>query len=379
MFAPITVKRGDVCIAFFFDGTGKNEDIDRPRGCDSNIAKLHELYDEVEDDSGIFFRQAKYINGVGTDHWYSDFFGLAFGATGKGKVAEAFRELAAFAKTHRNEPQIHVDVFGFSRGAALARQFVNAYHTHGIVDREAEPVGTRSVRYYADGDYHTREFPVYPKQKNITFRFVGLFDTVGSFGLPGNDIDLGYALDVYPDRAQRIVHFTAKHEYRRNYDLISIRTPANGAKVTNHHLSSFISTKPTPPNMLERAFIGSHGDVGGGIKPGDEGKTNDLALVPLHAMLDEAKRAGVPFNDIQAHVLQRPERSRAFAISMALEPLLAAATDWEKYASVSNEQSPYFSGTLKQFMHDSRDDGLFTGTILDKGDSNRSVYYHGVY
>jgi len=199
-------QQSDICIAFFFDGTGKNRDVDVPKGCESNVAKLFELFQERKDDAtNVEFQKACYLNGVGTDEkWYSDLPGLIAGFGGQNRIANAFRTLGDFVKTHKDSKQIFVDVFGHSRGAALARHFVNVIHDFGIYDRDAQPIGTKKVTCHIDGQNHTTEIPIYPKYQNVVVRFLGLFDTVGSFGLAGNDVDIGwsapYRLERFPGR-----------------------------------------------------------------------------------------------------------------------------------------------------------------------------------
>ena len=60
-----------------------------------------------------------------------------------------------------------IDIVGFSRGAALALEFANEIHDKGV-----------------NG------------QKEPSIRFIGIWDTVASFGLPGNNINLGIHIGV---------------------------------------------------------------------------------------------------------------------------------------------------------------------------------------
>ncbi len=83
-------------------------------------------------------------------------------------------------------------------------------------------------------------------------KFVGLFDTVASIGVPGIETFNGYDLSVHPSRIENILHITAMHEHRGLFDLISIRQGPNA---------------PLPPGWVERPFPGVNSDVGGGYGP----------------------------------------------------------------------------------------------------------------
>ncbi|WP_272159118.1 phospholipase effector Tle1 domain-containing protein, partial [Vibrio algivorus] len=84
--------------------------------------------------------------------------------------------------------------------------------------------------------------------KAVSVRFVGLFDTVGSFYLPGNQDNGQFKLALNPDCAQTVVQLTAYHEYRHNFPLTSLRQ----------------GNAPLPTNFYQEVFPGAHSDVGGG-------------------------------------------------------------------------------------------------------------------
>jgi thioesterase domain-containing protein len=121
-----------------------------------------------------------------------------------------------------------VDVVGFSRGAALALHFVNSL-----------PQG-------------------------LTVRFVGLWDTVPSFGVPGNSWDLGWKLGM--PNTGRVYQAMARDESRLNFPL--------------HRL-------PAHSRLQEQWFRGVHSDVGGGN--GNVG----LSSIALDWMFQVARSQGV--------------------------------------------------------------------------------------
>lgn len=66
--------------------------------------------------------------------------------------------------------------------------------------------------------------------------------------MPGNDSNLDFNLDLQANSAERVVQFTAHHEFRHNFPLTSIGS----------------ATGQLPANFYEEALPGVHVDVGGG-------------------------------------------------------------------------------------------------------------------
>ena len=244
-----------VRVGVFFDGTGNNMHNDIPNGTDTNIVRLYELYNGTPENlspipigkyHGLDLYTVKlYENGIGTKDGEADSdYGMAVGTNGVQRINDALEKIESIltSKQDMDGPRI-IDVFGFSRGAALARDFINQVHAKfsGMVTE----VG-----------------------------FVGLFETVGSFGLSGNNIDKrsddpllinsspvlaamteSFNLNLGPASATKIVHLTAKNEIRANFDLQSLRTGKGAA---------------LPSNMEEIEVPGVHSDVGGGYGPNPE-------------------------------------------------------------------------------------------------------------
>ena len=233
-------------VAVFFDGTGNSiaDGVSK-----SNVAKLYESYREVTDEEieGKKTTTRKiYKIGIGRGEGEGSR-ELAAGGGGAKRINEALKEVKALIKAHPygdseyDYKSREIEVFGFSRGAAEARDFVNTFY----------------------GEY--------TELKHIKFTFIGIFDTVGSFGLAGNDIDYkpkdpkkhsesgnfelsegGFSDNVNNDfepynfnlsssSAKTIIHLTAADELRHNFPLYSADGAAN-----------------------EMSLIGVHSDIGGG-------------------------------------------------------------------------------------------------------------------
>jgi uncharacterized protein (DUF2235 family) len=134
--------------------------------------------------------------------------------------------------------ELILDIFGFSRGAATARHFVNEVQdgASGALGQAFQKLGI-----------------AWPKA--VTIRFLGLFDTVtavvdlrnGDFS--AHNADNGeIRVDITADAVQRAVHLTARDEWRYNFPLNSLRGP--GGRLPDH--------------FDEWVLPGAHSDIGGG-------------------------------------------------------------------------------------------------------------------
>ena len=255
--------RRNLHVGVFFDGTDNDKDRDKPKGEHTNVARLWQLY--VNRSGTDTIRAKLYLPGVGsgtdakvaaeleeykspTDkssatHWgklLGSLPGKAAGTGAKDRLNAAYAWVQAQCQRVSADKEKRVDVYGFSRGAAIARTFVNL--VNGALKGSAE---------------------------NLEVRFVGIFDTVESFGKEGALINCYLA----PGDAQQIVHFTAMHEHRSHFPLT------------------------TGPN--DTAYVGVHSDVGGGYPPLDkDNKANHIAFIPLADMHEASRNEGVQMDNL---------------------------------------------------------------------------------
>lgn len=253
----------DITIGVFFDGTHNNKyniaaqiaGVKVPpanKGYGSyyadytNIVKLFDKYKIKPGEIG-----AVYIEGVETADrdesapsnvkWEAD----TKGATGRGdyginqkitrgcveivkKVSSLLRD-----KNVRSASKLTLDVFGFSRGAAVARSFISQIEKVVGTDTENYPVCLRR---------HISKARV----EEIEIRFVGLFDTVSSFGKYHESFEddvkeLGLQI---PPTAKKVVHLIAADEYRNYFAVTQIKSAGSRG--------------------LEFILPGCHSDIGGG-------------------------------------------------------------------------------------------------------------------
>ena len=267
----------EITLGIFFDGTGNNIN-DKPSTI-TNIAKLYRVYGE-SDTPAI---RKLYIRGVGSEKHKNDndrlggqsvfssgidrMFGGAFGSGGHERIEFMLDQINTILRERTDVTKLTFDVFGFSRGAALARHFVNVI----------------------------RKKPLHAKQ---SIRFLGIFDTVGSFGLPGNNKD-NFDFRIPKKSVKYVYHLVAENELRKNFDLQSIRP--NSLTPLDHDDSSCTGNRWA----VEILCPGVHSDIGGGydqLRPGNKklehgNRNNRLSRHYLKLMHNRAKACGVPFGD----------------------------------------------------------------------------------
>jgi uncharacterized protein (DUF2235 family) len=223
-----------VAVALYaFDGTG-NEDEE----FDSNALEFFRAFqDPLKNDDPQLPRGSLYLKGIGTRALtrVGDLLAEKIGLGGHRRVREALDRL----ENNQAAGDTEIHIVGFSRGAALALSFANEIaHKY-----PALPVG-----------------------------FIGLFDVVGQFGVPGREINAGHDLRR-PPTAKRICHAMALDETRLFYPL---------TRVTSDGVPD--------PQVVEVWFRGVHSDIGGG------NNNRTCNWVALHWMFQEAIRFGLPID-----------------------------------------------------------------------------------
>ncbi|MGJ3448405.1 T6SS phospholipase effector Tle1-like catalytic domain-containing protein [Enterobacter sp. PTB] len=347
-------------ISLFFDGTGNNEknDTSASPAHPTNIAKLfHATYQNAEDKGHFRY----YLPGVGTPFPEINEFdyttdGLAFAAGGEDRINWALLRLVdalmyAITPTHsrlsddkarsllpdmrahwpitgevnrrnainnllaplKSQVQnarphllnIKLFVYGFSRGAAEARTFVN-----WLTELFEKP---------KPGEQQDMTLLGLP----VSVEFLGIMDTVPSVGIahiaPGATGHMGWAAGTqqlpdegrFPGLIKCCRHFVAAHEQRLCFPLDSIRRPDGDY----------------PPNTVEVVYPGMHSDVGGGYPPGDQGKSRNgvgelLSQIVLHDMYLAAFDAGAPLTvlpDLITPLIKSLQPSRAMSRASVVE------------------------------------------------------------
>ena len=172
-------------VLYAFDGTGNYKNI---LGGYTNVYRLYTLYNA----------KRHYMRGVGTGGSFDQIHG---GITGYGGKARLKAMLRALIQEYKNGNTV-IDIIGFSRGAALAREFANMINEGSFF----------TGNYQHEWNRYGRLFTRRVFQKCPEVRFLGIFDTVASFGMPGNDVNVGYNMKI-PDNVYFTAHAVALNEY----------------------------------------------------------------------------------------------------------------------------------------------------------------------
>lgn len=187
---------------------------------------------------------------------------LAASLTGKQRIDRLILDLRLYSDGIDDDTAVDIDVIGYSRGAAQARDFANQI-----------AAATRNG-FYSYTDSAGRQ-----QCQRVNFRFMGLFDTVLSVATGSYDLSIAAGF-------RYVSQAVALNEYRALYPLESIM---GGAVATGQ-------------TLVERGFIGAHSDIGGGL-PSAEG---DLYKVALVWMIEQARAAGVNMGEPDRSVSSAP-------------------------------------------------------------------------
>lgn len=223
-----------------------------------------------------------YHEGVGTS-WHGRLLGGAFGYGLSEIIRDAYQRLC-----RSFEPGDELFVFGFSRGAYSARSFVGLIRKCGILKapsdeqvaaaydlyrkRGDDPDGPEATAFRSSRSWETR------------VRFIGVWDTVGSLGIPVTGFKLPFFRDYYQfhdTELSKIVdyayHAVALDEFREDF------APTLWTKTKAQNIA-----------VEQRWFAGAHSDVGGGSEGGR------LYQLALNWMQARAQAAGLAMTSVYA-------------------------------------------------------------------------------
>nr|WP_303638070.1 DUF2235 domain-containing protein [Stenotrophomonas sp. 704A1] len=264
----------------------------------TNIARLHQLYPDSRGHGGQQPSLAIYVEGVGTrDDAEDDLLGLAFGIGASGvraKVQRALQELlpAALAGLAA-QPQaplhsVQLDLFGYSRGAAAARDVANLLQGW-------EAAHWRQLLLQAGVPCSADFAPARP-----LLRFIGLFDTV--VAVTGRRAGEQPRIALPAGIAASVLQLSARDEHRQHYPLTTVA-----------------------PDHAEIALPGVHANIGGGYDQPEEGPK--LLSRPRRQQL---RRSGVA--DYQVPALALLQATTVYAEAQA------DAERWRQQLGVSAKE-----------------------------------------
>ena len=298
-------------IAVFCDGTWNSSDAAEP----TNVVKLAQAVVLTPARGPV--QQVIYVPGVGTGRgstglarWLDRLAGGAFGLGLNLTLEEAYRALV-FA----HEPGDRIFLFGFSRGAYMARSLAGLLRASGLPPRQnlagirralaryrspapsTRPDRTESFAFRlgfapelhtSQEEHDWRVCEGHPPGVKLQIAYVGVWDTVGTLGVPGHYGWLARmtngAFEFHDTDLSSLVqaarHAVAVDELRRSF-----------APALWENLDGLNARRGGAPQYLQLWFPGVHGAVGGG---GDRTELSDRAL---RWIADGAAAQGLRFRD----------------------------------------------------------------------------------
>lgn len=225
-----------------------------------------------------------YDSGVGTGG--NHFEHLAGGAIGDGlfdKVQDCYQFLS-----HVYDPGDSIYLFGFSRGAYTARSVGGMISAFGVPSKNLSNSTTPEIfAAYREKDKEKRKaLKVHLKDsyglEDVRIAMVGVWDTVGSLGVPGilfdgfNDNKYGFLDTTLSDCVDRAFHAISIDE-RRSAFQPALWTNQDG------------TYRNSDARVEQVWFPGCHCDVGGSYPE------SDLADITLGWMMWKARECGLQF------------------------------------------------------------------------------------
>ncbi|KDQ63599.1 hypothetical protein JAAARDRAFT_29620 [Jaapia argillacea MUCL 33604] len=248
-----------------------------------------------------------YQTGVGSQrNFYSEYIDAATGASLGDKVEEAYGFIA-----NNYYPGDEIFLFGFSRGAYTARMVAAFIGEIGVLDRtDMDHFAEIFIAYQKRGKaedkaeiatlektlapWNSKDSPGKKRADSDNGKFsikcVGVFDTVGSLGLPG-EISLrtqqlrtifGFRDTLLGEHIQRAYHALAMNETRTDFNCTKFQQTEAGR---------------LKGQVLKQCwFAGSHSDVGGGWEAYD---LADLTLTWMAANVEDILSLDVKYLALQ--------------------------------------------------------------------------------
>lgn len=245
--------------------------------------------------------------------------GVIGGSTGKGLDTNIRKAYEWLVENYNEGDEIFI--FGFSRGAYTARSLAGLVANFGVI-RPGSPIGVGQLfSRYKRRDEETinklielrnagklqgltlEERWILKYSRPTKIKVVGVWDTVGSLGIPAFAIPgvsrptFGYLQTGLRLQIEHGYHALAIDEHRKAFEptLWDVRTPKDPN--ASHAAPRAIT------DVEQRWFVGAHANVGGGYE------SDLLAQAPLRWIMKKASLYGLTFRndvDIDGEILKAP-------------------------------------------------------------------------
>jgi len=267
-------------IAFCADGTWDKA------SKKTNVYKLYKALLTTADQIPL------YDDGVGADG--NPLVMLLGGAFGTGlwqKIREGYTKIA-----HAYKQGDEIFIFGFSRGAFTARSLAGMLAICGLPTKDF----TDEMVNIAFDAYRDRANRAAKLQKLAPWnmfaadiKMVGVWDTVGSLGIPAaiglvDPLLYGFLDTGLNPKIKNAFHAMALDERREQF------------------MPTLWTSTPAADQHVEQVwFTGAHSDVGGG-EPDDAPGVSELSDIPLSWMIDRARGLGLQIDEAVARQYAHP-------------------------------------------------------------------------
>ncbi|MEM7539695.1 MAG: DUF2235 domain-containing protein [Chloroflexota bacterium] len=302
-------------IVIFSDGTGQDGGRFEPDRISHN-SNVYKAFSMVE--SRTPEQIAFYHVGVGADRSLT---GLIGGSGFSKAIIDCYHLLF---ENYMLGDQIYL--FGFSRGAAVVRSLASFIDMFGILPVQRNQLVEDAYHIYRMRNKDKRQKAAqkfrdqnYPVPVNI--KFLGVWDTVVSLGLPTIPI-VERILNLLPSTRHRFHNFTLAGNVQNAYHALAI----------DERRTSFEPALWKEPvadkqcSMKQVWFPGVHGDVGGGFNRGEQ----QLSDIALEWMLYNATSCGLQLRNMSKQEL-------GFLEMPVLHPNINGTVHYAK----SNNKFPY--------------------------------------
>ena len=272
------MKRIIICA----DGTWNKPEENLEKDFPTNVLKFSRAITPIATDKVV--QTVFYDWGIGSYHDTTS--GGAFGKGLDKNIKDCYRFIV-----HNYEKGDELFFFGFSRGAYTVRSLCGLINNCSILKKQNAKMINKAFDLYKNSKYkvshpHSEQFrkdyAIYPE---TIVKFVGVWDTVGSMGLPTSIFGFIKPKNLFYDNKIGSNIKTARHalsidEVRKDFEPTIWRQDSQN-KV----------------DLKQVWFAGNHSDVGGSYKPDKDGTV--LSEIPMLWMKREAELEGLKF---QKHI-----------------------------------------------------------------------------
>ncbi len=268
------MKRIIICA----DGTWNKPEEDLEKDFPTNVLKFSRAIAPIAGDKTV--QTVFYDWGIGSYH--SSASGGAFGKGLDKNIKDCYRFIV-----HNYEKGDELFFFGFSRGAYTVRSLCGLINNCSILKKENAKLINKAFDLYKNSKYyikheHSVQFRKdYSVSDRTVVKFVGVWDTVGSMGLPTSIFGFIKPKNLFYDNKIGSNIKTARHalsidEVRKDFE------PTIWKQDSQNKV-----------DLKQVWFAGNHSDVGGSYKPDKDGSV--LSEIPMMWMKKEAELDGLKF------------------------------------------------------------------------------------